>query len=541
MSFSQIIRSRWTKMVGVAIVLAGFAFPAAQVVALTASGPRDNDANAIMYNGALTKAEWLTKLNNGSTDKNGKIINTSANLKQIYFNEGRGITQANFMDDKQTVEGVVTDKGQVIVNGKVVATNVWTSGRQFIPGSQKDGSVFMRPTSVSFLSPQLSAYVNMQGGTFHYAVIKSCGNPVKSLNKPFGQIFKRVINVTTNPTRDYAADDNANAIVVHKGDKVKYLVRINNQGTAPMTNVIYTDDLPIGISLVSDPTKRHIEHNLGTIAAGGSLQAEINAVVTASTAGTYIVNKACYKADLSQAGCETAVIKVVAPVATPTPTPSKTPAPTPTKTPTPTPTKTPTPTPTKTPTPTPTPVYTPVPTPTPTNTPTPTPTPTNTPTPTSTPNQDFACGGLVIAKVTGEELKYTFTLTPVVKNVTVTGYIFTVTDSKGAVDVVTSDKDHNQVTFLFKQVGNFTVNGQVVTTVGTTPIVNACSAVATVGNTPTPSATPVQAPQVLAASTLPDTGAEGALAGAAGLGGLGYAASAYVKSRKSLIKSLRRK
>ena len=129
-------------------------------------------------------------------------------------------------------------------------------------------------------------------------------------------------------------------------------------------------------------------------------------------------------------------------------------------------------------------------------------------------------------------MKFTFTLTkPVLKNVTVTGYIFTVTDVTGAHDVVNSDKDHNQVTFQFKQTGNFTVEGQVVTSGGTTPIVSVCSAQLTVGSTPT----------VLAASSLPDTGAEGALAGAAGLSGIGYATTAYIRSRKSLVKSLRRK
>jgi len=136
-----------------------------------------------------------------------------------------------------------------------------------------------------------------------------------------------------------------------------------------------------------------------------------------------------------------------------------------------------------------------------------------------------------MTKLAGEELKYTLTLTPVVKNVTVTGYIFTITDVTGAHDVVKSDKDHNQVTYQFKQAGNYTVEGQIVTSGGTTPVVSICSAQLTVGSTPT----------VLSASTLPDTGAEGTLAGAAGLSGIGYAAAAYTRSRKNLVKSLRRK
>lgn len=90
------------------------------------------------------------------------------------------------------------------------------------------------------------------------------------------------------------------------------------------------------------------------------------------------------RAQSPQTRCEGAVITIVEPAATASPTVSPTPTPTPTATPTPTPTSTPTPTPTQAATPTPTSTQMPTPTPTPTATSTATPTPTATPTATPT-------------------------------------------------------------------------------------------------------------------------------------------------------------
>ena len=60
---------------------------------------------------------------------------------------------------------------------------------------------------------------------------------------------------------------------------------------------------------------------------------------------------------------------------------------------------------------------------------------------------------------------------------------------------------------------------------------------------PTPAPTPVVTvtQAVAAPKTMPATGPETALAGIGGFGAIGYAARGYIKSRKSLLESLRRK
>jgi uncharacterized repeat protein (TIGR01451 family) len=323
-----------------------------------------------MYCGAGDKTTLLYRINNGD----GR--NSSANLKQVYYNEGRGISEAGI---KSAVDGEVHKDGTVWVGGKKVASGVFSSGREYMQNSTKDGSLWMRPPAVSFNGNSLSAFVNMDGGSFHFAILKACGNPIKPMNAPFASIYKRVVNVTQNPAVNYAADDNAHALEVNYTDVLKYEISIVNDGTTNVTNTVMTDTLPAGVTLVSNPSKRDFTVDYGTLEPGKPKIYTLTIKVDGNVAnGSYINNKACFTASAGQKGCDTAVVKVKKPTVTPTPTPTHTPTPTPTHTPTPTPTHTPTPTPTHTPTPTPT--HTP--TPTPTSSVTPTPTPTHTPTPT---------------------------------------------------------------------------------------------------------------------------------------------------------------
>lgn len=138
-----------------------------------AASPRDCDSNAVVYCGAYTKSELLEKLEKGDTR------NSAAELRRIYYSENRGITEASLRSEA-TVDGVVTRDGRVVVGGRTVATDAISTGRENLGRSTRDGSLFARPTSVSFRSPELPAFVHMENGEFKYAIIKSCGNPVRA-------------------------------------------------------------------------------------------------------------------------------------------------------------------------------------------------------------------------------------------------------------------------------------------------------------------------------------------------------------------------
>lgn len=147
-------------VIGLAVVAAVVGFGGKAVAAA-----RDCDANAIMWCGAYSKSELLNKLAKGDGH------NSAANLQGIYRTYSVDLAEIN-----AATNGSVTKDGKVIVDGKTVATGAKSIGRQNIPGSTPENGVWIRPTSVSFKSPSLEAFVYMKDGQFQWAVLKACGN-----------------------------------------------------------------------------------------------------------------------------------------------------------------------------------------------------------------------------------------------------------------------------------------------------------------------------------------------------------------------------
>jgi hypothetical protein len=103
-----------------------------------------------------------------------------------------GVSQADLKG--KFVDGIVWRDGRVTVGNKTVATGAMTAGRNFggtpIPNTNNAG---IYPTS-KFVTEGQTAFVKMKAdGTFDFAVIKACGNPVKATPK-------KVKEETPNPT-----------------------------------------------------------------------------------------------------------------------------------------------------------------------------------------------------------------------------------------------------------------------------------------------------------------------------------------------------
>lgn len=155
---------------------------------------------------------------------------------------------------------------------------------------------------------------------------------------PEGVITKYVQNQTAG---GQMADANtaASAVSVKPGDVLKYTIVIENKGKADsrgwndMHYTVLTDNLPAGVELISDASKRTITENIGIIKAGQKVTKEYVVKVTSTKNGDVIENKGCFTGDSEvrdnrQEGCNPAVIKVnVPPVVTPNPTPTPTPTP----------------------------------------------------------------------------------------------------------------------------------------------------------------------------------------------------------------------
>lgn len=140
--------------------------------ALSVNSTRDCNTNAVINCGALSTGELINKYNS----------DPSVNVIFSHF----GIGRADIESMNSTAQaGEVSSNGDVRVNGKLVATNAMTAGRQDIAGSQRvttNGvTFFVRPPSVSFVSSPLAAFAVMkQNGQFDFAILASCGNPVRA-------------------------------------------------------------------------------------------------------------------------------------------------------------------------------------------------------------------------------------------------------------------------------------------------------------------------------------------------------------------------
>ncbi|HEY5268219.1 MAG TPA: hypothetical protein VII94_03745, partial [Candidatus Saccharimonadales bacterium] len=96
-------------------------------------------------------------------------------------------TTANANED-YTVAGTVNVNNDVIVNGRIVATNAITAGRDNISNSYGSSSrvtyggynFYIRTPRVSFITSSIAAFVVMKNGVFQFAILTPCGNPVKA-------------------------------------------------------------------------------------------------------------------------------------------------------------------------------------------------------------------------------------------------------------------------------------------------------------------------------------------------------------------------
>lgn len=203
---------------------------------------RDCDANAVMYCGALTTAEVNQK------------YDANPSTRDIFNYFGISGTEVNNLHTT-AVTGTVTKSGNVIVDGKVVATNAITAGRQNMPGSTQvshGGTTFYtRPPSVSFVPPSLEAFVVVKNGVFQFAILKACGNPVKATPreepKPNYAIEKTVSH--------YGRADYANTISVKSGESVMYRIEVKSTGAVAARNINVKDKLPPNVHLEGSVTR----------------------------------------------------------------------------------------------------------------------------------------------------------------------------------------------------------------------------------------------------------------------------------------------
>lgn len=160
--------------------LAGLFIVASSVLALngfvgsshaqTIDNDPDCDTVAIIKCGAFTQTDLRTAAAKGDVPK-------------VYATLGVSQSDLGGMEN-----GIVWKDGRVTVGSATVATGAMTAGRWNNPTSDMKSiagtdRAYMMSTS-HFVTDGQTAFVKMENGQFKFAVIKSCGNPVKATAKP---------------------------------------------------------------------------------------------------------------------------------------------------------------------------------------------------------------------------------------------------------------------------------------------------------------------------------------------------------------------
>jgi uncharacterized repeat protein (TIGR01451 family) len=217
------------------------------------------------------------------------------------------------------VDGTVGRNGNVTVNGQVVATNAVSTGRHFIPGSThvKSINVYERPTSVSFRSSSLPAFVKMENGQFKHAIIKSCGNPVKAVpvKKEVKKVPVKKEVVKKVPVKKEVKkpavkiEKKVSKKEVKKHEQFAYTITVRNTGETTLNDVTVVDRAPSGVSFVEaeNTTATEFRTTLDSMPIGASETFTINAKMDHEVKGE-IKNIACVKTrEIKRETCAEAV------------------------------------------------------------------------------------------------------------------------------------------------------------------------------------------------------------------------------------------
>lgn len=199
---------------------------------------RDCDNTAIITCGVMTLGELNTKYKE----------NAAGDLPAVY--KAFGVTDFNGL-----VDGVVWRDGRVTVGNETVATGAMTAARNMSGGVIAGSNAKVISPSVwpaQYISAK-PAYVKMVNGQFAYAVLKTCGNPVKATPKPKPAAACKAVTVATISRSEYEFTGTAD---VSNGATVSgYVFTVkNSSGAVVKTVTVNSTAQSVKSGVVSLPT-----------------------------------------------------------------------------------------------------------------------------------------------------------------------------------------------------------------------------------------------------------------------------------------------
>jgi PKD repeat protein len=156
------------------------------------------NGDSVISGGVTSASDLINKYNKGDG------CNSASSIAHFYSYFGISSTDIQSINTTEQM-GNVTSSGDVYLNKQLVATNAITAGREnsstSCGGSTKiSGGFYTRPPCASFLSSPLSALVVMKNGVFQFAILTSCGNPVKATPKTTTSVGVMTPTPTPKPT-----------------------------------------------------------------------------------------------------------------------------------------------------------------------------------------------------------------------------------------------------------------------------------------------------------------------------------------------------
>lgn len=205
------------KQVLFVIFTLGLAALPASSLALSIDSSRDCDSNAVINCGLSDTSNAASAYQGsgvadiysdfGITSQDMNNLSNTAIAGVVTNNNNVWIHRSSGMCPDVDTDTLSSHNQQAVKDNPnlcLVATNAMTAGRQNISGSTKmanGGTVYyMRPPSVSFQSSSLPAFVVMDNGRFSFAIIASCGNPVKATPVTVNKPKVKAATTTVRPT-----------------------------------------------------------------------------------------------------------------------------------------------------------------------------------------------------------------------------------------------------------------------------------------------------------------------------------------------------
>jgi uncharacterized repeat protein (TIGR01451 family) len=269
----------------------------------TVGGTNGGAANVIDFNGAGSTGSGVELV--GNVNQNAILSNS------IYENAGLGInlgdgptpnhppgsTGPNNYQNYPVLSTAQSDGSSTTVQGTLSDAPNTMYLLQFFSSPTEDSTGFGQG---DVLVGSLSVTTNSAGNASFTVAVPQASTPGQYISAtatdPAGNTSEFALDVVVQPQIDLVVSGTAAPSTVLAGGQVTYSINIANQGNLSAQQVTFTDQLPAGVTFVSQSFSQgyvepgspngEIKAILGTIPAGGSVTATIVVQTGANSVGT---------------------------------------------------------------------------------------------------------------------------------------------------------------------------------------------------------------------------------------------------------------